>query len=140
MRQYIRHPADIPIEVSRGIEAARALHIHDVSHGGLAFRSDCEVEPGAVIEVRIPAVLPVFETKARVVWCSARADGYELGVEFLHADDAFRARMVEQVCHIENYKKAVLRTEGRELAADEAAMEWISKYAAQFPPGSDDVH
>jgi hypothetical protein len=31
----------------------------------------------------------------------------ELGVEFLHQDDAFKARMVEQVCFIENYKKAV---------------------------------
>jgi hypothetical protein len=47
-----------------------------------------------------------------------------------------RARMVEQVCHIENYKKVVYQAEGRLLTAEEAAMEWISKYASQFPdPG-----
>jgi hypothetical protein len=41
--------------------------------------------------------------------------------------------MVEQVCHIENYKKEVYQTEGRLLTAEEAAVEWIHKYASQFP-------
>jgi hypothetical protein len=36
--------------------------------------------------------------------------------------------MVEQVCHIENYKKEVYETEGRL-----AAMESIHKYASRFP-------
>ena len=140
MRQYIRHPADIPIEMSRGHHAAQSMfHGHDVSHGGLAFRADSEVQPGSIVEIRIPIVRPIFETKARVAWCSAREGGFELGVEFLDAQDAFKARMVEQVCHIENYKKLVSRTERRELTAEEAAMEWISRYAAQFPR-ADDVH
>jgi hypothetical protein len=104
-----------------------------VSFGGLAFQSDCELEPGIVVDVRIPFVRPMFETKARVVWCGAHEGGFELGVEFLDPEDAFRARMVEQVCYIENYKKAVYRTEGRLLTAEEAAMEWIRKYASRFP-------
>ena len=79
---------------------------------------------------------PMFETKARVVWCSAREGRFELGVAFLDPEDAFRARMVEQVCHIENYKKVVYQAEGRLPTAEEAAMEWIGKYASQFPdPG-----
>jgi hypothetical protein len=83
----------------------------------------------------------MFETKARVVWCSACEGGFELGVEFLAAEDAFRARMVEQVCYIEQYKKMVYQTEGRLLTAEEAAMEWIGKYASQFPdPGPEGVH
>jgi hypothetical protein len=41
--------------------------------------------------------------------------------------------MVEQVCYIENYKKMVYQTEGRQLTTEEAAMEWIGKYASQFP-------
>jgi hypothetical protein len=36
--------------------------------------------------------------------------------------------VVEQVCHIENYKKVVYQAEGRLLTAEEAAMEWIGKY------------
>jgi hypothetical protein len=52
-----------------------------------------------------------------------------------------RARMVEQVCYIENYKKVVYQTEGRLLTAEEAAMEWICKYASQFPdPDPNGVH
>jgi hypothetical protein len=59
--------------------------------------------------------------------------GYELGVTFLEAEDAFRARMVEQLGHIEDYRRSVQRIEGRELDMDEAAHEWIEKYAANFP-------
>ena len=134
MRQFIRHPADVPIEVSTGDQSADATrHTYNVSLGGLAFQSDCEIQPGIVVEVRFTFVRPMFETKARVVWCSAREGGFELGVEFLDPEDAFRARMVEQVCHIENYKKTVYQTEGRLLTTEEAAMEWIGKYASQFP-------
>jgi hypothetical protein len=137
MRQFIRHPADIPIDVSAGDPLARASsHTYNVSVGGLAFRCDGEFEPGAVVEIRIACVQPVFETRARVVWCRAHEDGFDLGVEFLDRRDAFRARMVEQVCHIENYRKTVYHTEGRVLAGKEAAVEWIGKYAAQFPDPS----
>ncbi|MCZ7563309.1 MAG: hypothetical protein M5U08_05410 [Burkholderiales bacterium] len=44
--------------------------------------------------------------------------------------------MVEQVCHIEEYRRAVARDEGRTLSTEEAAAEWIAEYAARFPdPG-----
>jgi hypothetical protein len=142
MRQYIRHPSDIPIEIIRGRQslAQASSRIHDVSYGGLALKSSRELEPGIVVEVRIPCVRPVFTTKARVAWCRAQSDGFELGVEFLDANDAFRARMVEQVCYIQNYRKAVYEQEGRVLSSEEAAMEWIGKHAAQFVSASDDVH
>ncbi|SRR5579875_2831748 len=134
MRQFIRHAVDIPIEVTTGDWLAHATHhTRNVSLGGLAFKSDCEFEPGVIVEVRIPFVRPMFTTKARVVWCNTHKDGFEMGVEFLDSKDAYRARMAEQVCYIENYKKAVYQTEGRLLTADEAAMEWIGKYASQFP-------
>ena len=67
------------------------------------------------------------------MWCRKRSEGTELGVEFLTLDDAFKTRMVEQICYIENYKHAVKRNEGRDLTVQEAAVEWVSKYAADFP-------
>ena len=142
MRQFIRHPADIPIEVSADEQLPYAKHhVHNVSHGGLAFEFGRKLEPGVIVELRIPLVQPVFETKARVVWCSDSDGRIDLGVQFLDAEDAFRARMVEQVCYIENYKKAVYETEGRVLTVEEAAIEWIGKYASQFPnPGPDRRH
>ena len=140
MRQFIRHPSDIPIEVSRIGEFADARG-HNVSLGGVAFRCSSQLEAGIIVQLRIPFVQPLFETNARVAWCRECEEGFELGVEFLDADDAFRARMVEQVCSIESYKKTIQQTEGRRLTTEEAAMEWIEKYASQFPdPRQEDMH
>lgn len=134
MRQFVRHPAAIPIEVRAREQPDQVTNgVYNVSKGGLAFHSDHVLEPGTVVEVIIPCVHPRFESVARVVWCQVMKGGVELGVEFLTAEDAFRARMVEQVCHIEQYKKEVFESEGRQLTSGEAAREWIGKYSAQFP-------
>lgn len=52
----------------------------------------------------------------------------------MEAESTFAARMVEQIQLIEHYRQEVLRAEGRELDGDSAALEWIARYAAQFPP------
>lgn len=134
LRKYIRHPADIPIEVKvRGHMTHGVHNTVNLGIGGLAFRCDCEFAQGEVVEVRIPFIQPPFDVEARVAWCKPHNAGFELGVEFLNQDDAYMTRMVEQVCHIENYQKSVSRTEGRQLSAEEAAREWIAKFAAKFP-------
>ena len=135
MRQFIRHPVDVPIEIRSGhCEACAEFHTQDISLGGLAVLSKDAVEPGSLIEVRIPYVQPAFEARARVAWCRPRrGGGHEVGVSFLDAADVFLARMVEQVCYIEDYRKSVAREEGRELSSEEAAGEWIEKFASQFP-------
>jgi len=136
MRQFIRHPVDVPIEIRAGNGEAGPVHTHDISLGGLAVHSAVAVEPGSLSEVRISYVQPAFEARARVAWCRPRrggGGGHEVGVSFLDAADVFLARMVEQVCYIEDYRKSVAREEGRELSSEEAACEWIEKYAAKFP-------
>ena len=47
-------------------------------------------------------------------------------------DDRFLARMESQCFQIERYRWEVRRTEGRLLSQDEAAREWIQRYAADF--------
>ena len=143
MRQFIRHPVDVPVEIGTAASGPpSAVHTHDISVGGLALRSSVAVAPGAGVDIRIAYVQPAFEAHARVAWCHPHGeDGFELGVTFLDAEDAFLARMVEQVCHIEDYRQSVCRLEGRHLSAEEAAAEWIARYAAQFPEiGPDRVH
>lgn len=50
----------------------------------------------------------------------------------LSVQDAFRLRM-EQQCHqIRQYRQSMLRECGRLLSPDEAALEWIERYAATF--------
>jgi hypothetical protein len=137
-RRFIRHPADVPIEVSMGTEpgpgaAVQEAGTRDVGLGGLAFECRTCPERGQLVEVRIPTVTPEFRTRARVVWCRRLAGSYEVGVSFLDSSDAFRARMVEQVCQIERYRREVRESEGRELSGADAAREWIGKYAAGFP-------
>jgi hypothetical protein len=136
MRQFIRHPIDVPVEIGLGGDAGprSACHTHDISMGGLAVRSGLAARPGQEVDICIGCVQPPFQAHARVAWCRPHPlSGYELGVTFLDAEDAFRARMVEQICHIKEYRRSVLRTERRELSVDEAAAEWIARHAADFP-------
>jgi hypothetical protein len=134
MRRYIRHPADIPIEVKVHGQTTHDTHnTVDLGIGGLAFRCARNFVEGDVVDIRIPFVYPPFQVEARVVWCKSREGSFILGVEFLNQDDAYMARMIEQVCHIENYRKTIYRTEERQLSPEEAAREWISKFAAKFP-------
>lgn len=135
MRKYIRHPSDIPIEYRFDIQTpTRIESLSNVSLGGLSFRSEEPVARGRMIKVRIPLVEPPFEASGRVVWCVPTKDYiYEIGLELLDRDDAYRARMIEQICHIEHYKREVKQTEGRSLSGAQAAQEWIEKFAAEFP-------
>jgi len=136
MRAYIRHPADVPIEFSQ-IEAKTKPLIksvaQDVSMGGLSFSSEQKLSVGSVVKVKIPIVEPPFEAEAKVIWCLARPDRFEAGIEFISEQDAYTARMVEQVCHIEHYRLWVKEVEGRSLDGENAAKEWIGKFARDFP-------
>lgn len=134
MRKYIRHPADIPIEINyTGLSVAKERKVNNIGIGGLSLQSDVYLPKNTVVEVRIPVVKPVFETKTRVAWCEKKDDHFDIGVEFAEEKEAFRARMVEQVCYIEHYKKEVQEKEGRVISTKEAALEWITKYAKDFP-------
>jgi hypothetical protein len=133
-REFLRHTAQVPLEVERAGEQWLALEEGvNVSRGGLAFLSSACPALGDLLDLRIPTVEPAFEARARVVWCRPEEGKYLVGVEFLEAAVEFRSRMVQQVCSIEKYRRDVRAEEGRELSAEEAATEWISRYARRFP-------
>src|ERR1700712_5899896 len=139
MSEFIRHPVDVPIEIRTDEREPHAkFHTNDISLGGLAVHSDVAVAPGAMIAIRIAHVQPAFEARARVAWCRPRrgGNGHEVGISFLDAEDVFRARMVAQICYIEDYRRSIARAEGRELSSEEAAGEWIARYAHKFPGAS----
>ena len=46
--------------------------------------------------------------------------------------DTFLGRMEAQCSHIRRYRREVMRREGRRLRYDEAALEWIERYAEDF--------
>ena len=109
--------------------------ITNVSLGGLAFISPNSLGVLDRVRVSISILERDCELIGNVVWCekSDTDSGYEIGIEFEKSRDVFRLRMIEQICHIEHYRGEVLRIEGRELSTQEAASEWIPKYAGDFP-------
>ncbi len=134
MRKYIRHPSDIPIEFDVGEALGeRRERLNNVSLGGLSFQSKTSLPLGTPVTIRVPFISPGFEARGQIAWCKRSGMGYDIGVELSDHEEFFRTRMVEQVCHIEHYKREVFKTEGRRLNGEEAALEWITKYAHLFP-------
>lgn len=134
MRKYIRHPTDIPLEFELGeVVAHQKDYLNNISEGGISFQSNTYIEAGSVINIRIPLREPVFQEKGIVKWCRKKKGGFDVGVQFRDVSSEYRLRMVEQVCHIEHYKKEILEKEGRKLTGEEAAIEWIRKFAKDFP-------
>ena len=135
MREFIRHASDVPIEIQCAPDSGYAERCgKNIGFGGLAFLSDAAIAPETILALRIPCLRPVFEVAtARVAWCKNEGGQYAVGVQFLDSKEAFRVRMVEQVCHIENYRRDVEIQERRKLTIEEAAKEWIKRYASSFP-------
>lgn len=134
-RSFVRHPTDIPIHWSLGeIAPPGDVPLRNISDGGLAFISFHDIPVGTSINIQIPVVRPDVSVKGEVVWCSPCDDGcFEVGVRFIDAGQHFKMRMVEQVCHIEQYKKELFENEGRVLTSKQAATEWIKRFAKNFP-------
>jgi len=134
MRKFIRHPFDIPIEFE-----VLTSKIHDtprlsnISYGGLCFQSTAPLKVGEEIKVRIDVTAPAFETQVQVVWCKDCETYFEIGTQLTDSDEAYRVRMVEQICYIEHYKRETWMKEGRHLTAEQAAQEWIERFAEDFP-------
>ena len=136
MRRYVRHPSDIPID----IEVCSEAQLRDtggclttVSLGGMSCEVPFRVAVGSTVNIDIPSVSPPYRGVGEVVWCREKGEHFLLGVEFSDTEEAFKSRMVQQLCQIEDYKNRVLRKEGRVLDGDQAAAEWIAKYAVDFP-------
>jgi len=133
-RKYIRHPSDIPIKYTlTGVVAGQKQPLNNISVGGISFQADRHIEKGTTISIQIDLIRPSFKGKTIVVWCQKKSDHYDLGVRFIDHNTGLRAYIVEQVCHIEQYKREVLEKEGRKLSGEEAAVEWINKYSKDFP-------
>lgn len=133
LRKFIRHPSDIPIQIElESVVSSRTEYLNNISEGGICFKSRVPIDAGALIHIRIPLVHPIFECTGCVVWCEPHEEHYDVGVKFDRGEQIFRLRMVEQICHIEHYKKEALKR-GRRLTSEEAALEWIARHAARFP-------
>ncbi len=107
--------------------------LREIGPSGLVFVSATPMKPGDSIQLRLPRECPVLETTGLVSSCRPEKGHFAIGVDFADKVDRFQARMVQQVCHIEHYRKELREREGRDLSRQEAALEWIRKFAHDFP-------
>jgi hypothetical protein len=133
-REFIRHPSHMPIRFDlQGDSPQHDEKLRNVSEGGLCFRSEMALEPGLAIRITIPLLGQEYATDGIVAWCQQAQNGFEVGVRFVSKQERFCVRMVEQLCYIEDYRMQVERNEGRTLSSEQAACEWIERFADRFP-------
>lgn len=134
-RRFIRHPARVPIRFELDEEGLRDGHdfLRNVSDGGVCFASNRRLPIGFPIRLHIPLLGKEFDLAGNVAWCRGAGRHFEVGVAFDHWQNRFAARMVEQLCRIQEYRDQVERAEGRTLTSEQAAMEWVARYAESFP-------
>ncbi len=132
---FIHHPAGFPIECKR-------LWFGDTGKGanqgqsdiGLIFDSEKYIKPGVSIEITIPLRNEIEKFRGKVVLVRHNGDFYEIGMWLRRHEDASRARIVEQICHIETYLTDKKIKEGPYVINRErVAEEWITKYASSVP-------
>ncbi|HDL18726.1 MAG TPA: PilZ domain-containing protein [Bacteroidetes bacterium] len=134
MRKYIRHPVNVPIQYRvSGKSKTGTNYTKNISLGGLCFTSESCVDEDVILSIKIPVIKPEFTVEGQVVWCQEHGQNVEIGVKFLYPGDSFKTRMIEQICYIKEYQKMVRKEQGRNLTDREAALEWIGKYAKDFP-------
>ena len=128
----------MPIQVSldwggEGLEEHSCDKLNNVSLGGLSFLSSQPLPGASQVSVTFPLLDQQHSLTGKVVWNRKQAQGYEIGLQFDDPDQLYCLRMIEQVCHIEHYRREVEIREGRRLNSEEAASEWISRFAGKFP-------
>ena len=133
-RGFIHHPADHPVRCRRVLNWRRAQTGQQArSKLGLCFESTKFVSPGSAVELTIPLRGELQKFRGEVVLVRDIGFGYEIGVWLESDEDAARVRIVEQICHIECYLKEKREREGHAVIRENAAQEWIAKFAASFP-------
>lgn len=131
---FMVHPACFPTRVRRLWFWERPWFRADAALAGIGvlFHSDQYISPGEWIELSIPLRREIQKFTGRVVLVRVVPDGYEVGLLLANEADGARCRIVEQICQIESYLWQ-RRREGRSLHREQAAREWIDRYAAGFP-------
>lgn len=135
-RQFIRHPIEIPLEIIKLPDHLTLdNYSKNISTGGIAFKTNQYFVPDDLLQIKIDTLNPIFESYAKVSWCLSTNDPlvFDVGVEFLNEDSTFQARMIQQVCQITLYKNLIRNAKGINLTDEEAAKEWVQKFAADFP-------
>lgn len=132
---FIHHPTGFPLDFKRiwfnGLRRSDELNSGEV---GLIFESEKYIKPGWTLEITIPVHNDLERFRGKVVLVRHNGQNYEIGLWLRRGADASRARIVEQICHIEAYMKERKYRDGPYcLNRDRIANEWIVNNAGSVP-------
>ncbi len=131
LQLFIHHPDEIPLDLE--VVERPVARSDDALPLRLVCRIPVPLECGQQVSISTRDQIHCPDIKGQVDWCSPQRGGFELGILFPDSEHAMRVRMFEQVCHIRRYRRHLEEKHGRFLSEDEAALEWITRYAALFP-------
>ena len=133
-RKFYRHPIRIPIQLIREANQATNSRCENLSQGGLCFYWPDFIPLGTHLQLAIPVEKQLFKMSACVVHSQKdEALGlFRTGVHFKDATSLFRAKLVEEVISIRDYREKISLLRGREFSEEEAAAQWIARNAEHF--------
>ena len=137
-RQFVRHPIEIPLSYKiLQKDKLNLTQTTNLSDFGISFLSEEALPEGQLIEISIFSPRNNLQAKSIVKWqkYSSPEGKYRVGVMFINRQEGFRARMIEQICHIDVYRQRKMQEEKREIPYNEAAFEWITMNGKKFAEG-----
>ncbi|MEL0636639.1 MULTISPECIES: energy transducer TonB [Marinomonas] len=131
--EFVAHPKELPLEITL-IEDQAFPTLMEERDGfvGITYLAAQHLERGRSVRITLQEIDPNFCVTGRVVSCCNEVGEYRIAIEFPIKDECYCVRMVEQLSQIEHYRRQA-KTQGRRLNYNEAAAEWIQKFAASFP-------
>ncbi len=132
MDRQIKHPPDIPVEITTGgIDKHFDDNIRKLGDLALRLRSKTFIKIGTSITINYMIRSP-FSIIGVITYCRKGKNLYNIRVKFTDPMNEFRMKLIEQVCHIEHYRREIRDKKGKTLTGQQAAVEWIHKYAKDF--------
>ena len=134
-RRYYRHPVWAPLRYEVLVDGHKAggLCSSDMCLMGLRFAAPEPLPESTLLRIVMTMKEQDFEIVARVEWQKQiNGEKWDTGVSFLTESNAFKARMLEQVLSIEEYRLSKSAELGSEMSFESAARQWSTAYAADY--------
>jgi hypothetical protein len=136
-RKFIRHPLQYPLKTMivhpEGQDTIVKSSSANIGEGGLLFSSGNAIPLNSEVQMALKVEEREFSLDGVVVRCENSDDGsYNIAVCFNKPDEALKARMMEQVVRIEQFKDRLEKRYHVNCDFAWVAKEWIKRYARFF--------
>jgi hypothetical protein len=129
--EFVEHPSSIPID-TEALEISSYSESAPGSFWGLKIQSVRQAPLGAPICITFALGKGKIKAQGKIVRCEANGDGYDLWVQFSSFIDCHKARMAEQACQMEAWRKEQ-ESHGETLEPNLAYSKWLNLFSSGFP-------